>query len=188
MPDDMSVERQRLMTRFGAEIHLTPAIEGMTGAVFAAEELLREHPDYFMPQQFKNPANPWSHTPFGKATSAACEWIKANHPDKLKYLLSGNIDTDKKHSHINVLQTRGRRVVAEAVLRQVGEHQVVADRRHGQEPRLAEFALHVVFGGEPESAMKLQARVARLPRRVRGEQLRHVGFLAGGLAILPRQA
>ena len=61
MPEDMSVERQRLMTRFGAEIHLTPAIEGMTGAVFAAEELLREHPDYVMPQQFQNPANPEIH-------------------------------------------------------------------------------------------------------------------------------
>jgi cysteine synthase A len=61
MPDDMSVERQRLLTRFGAEIHLTPAIEGMTGAVFAAQELVREHPDYFMPQQFQNPANPDIH-------------------------------------------------------------------------------------------------------------------------------
>jgi cysteine synthase A len=61
MPDDMSVERQRLLTRFGAEIHLTPAIEGMTGAVFAASELVREHPDYFMPQQFQNPANPEVH-------------------------------------------------------------------------------------------------------------------------------
>jgi len=61
MPEDMSVERQRLLARFGAEIHLTPAIEGMTGAVFAAQELLREHPDYFMPQQFQNPANPEIH-------------------------------------------------------------------------------------------------------------------------------
>src|SRR5207237_3975504 len=40
MPEDMSVERQRLLARFGAEIHLTPAIEGMSGAVFAAEELV----------------------------------------------------------------------------------------------------------------------------------------------------
>jgi cysteine synthase A len=61
MPEDMSVERQRLLARFGADIHLTPAIEGMTGAVFAAQELLREHPDYFMPQQFQNPANPDVH-------------------------------------------------------------------------------------------------------------------------------
>ncbi|PYM38352.1 MAG: cysteine synthase A [Candidatus Rokuibacteriota bacterium] len=61
MPDDMSVERQRLLSRFGAEIQLTPAIEGMTGAVYAATELCREHPDYFMPQQFQNPANPDIH-------------------------------------------------------------------------------------------------------------------------------
>ena len=61
MPDDMSTERQRLLSRLGAEIHLTPAIEGMTGAVFAAQEFLREHPDWFMPQQFENAANPEAH-------------------------------------------------------------------------------------------------------------------------------
>ena len=61
MPEDMSVERRRLLARFGAELVLTPAIEGMSGAVYAAEELLREHPDYFMPQQFRNAANPEVH-------------------------------------------------------------------------------------------------------------------------------
>ncbi len=61
MPEDMSEERRRLLARFGAEIHLTPAIEGMTGAVDAAQELCRAHPDYFMPQQFQNPANPEVH-------------------------------------------------------------------------------------------------------------------------------
>ena len=61
MPDDMSVERQRLLARYGAELRLTPALEGMTGAVFAAQEVLREHPEYFMPLQFENPANPEIH-------------------------------------------------------------------------------------------------------------------------------
>ncbi len=61
MPDDMSLERRTLLQRFGAEMILTPAIEGMSGAVFAAEELCRENPDYFMPQQFTNPANPEVH-------------------------------------------------------------------------------------------------------------------------------
>jgi cysteine synthase A len=61
MPDDMSLERQRLLSRYGAEIHLTPAIEGMTGAVFAAQEMCKEHPDYFMPMQFENKANPEIH-------------------------------------------------------------------------------------------------------------------------------
>src|SRR5215212_7921723 len=52
----------------------------------------------------------------GKATLAACEWIQANHPSHPRYILSGNIDTDKKHSRINMLLTRGKRVVAEATL------------------------------------------------------------------------
>ena len=53
----------------------------------------------------------------GKATLAACGWLAANHPDRPRFLLSGNIDTDKKHSHINTLLTRGKRVVAETVIR-----------------------------------------------------------------------
>ena len=60
MPEDMSLERRRLLERFGAELRLTPAIEGMTGAVFAAQELMEQH-GYFMPQQFDNPANPDVH-------------------------------------------------------------------------------------------------------------------------------
>jgi cysteine synthase A len=61
MPDDMSLERQRLLARLGAELVLTPAIEGMTGAVYAAQELCRTHPGYVMLQQFENPANPEAH-------------------------------------------------------------------------------------------------------------------------------
>ncbi len=61
MPEDMSLARRDLLARFGAEVVLTPAIEGMTGAVYAAEELVRNNPDYFMPQQFQNPANPEIH-------------------------------------------------------------------------------------------------------------------------------
>lgn len=60
MPEDMSRERRRLLERFGAEVLLTPAIEGMTGAVFAAEELASE-PGHFMPQQFLNLSNPEMH-------------------------------------------------------------------------------------------------------------------------------
>jgi hydroxymethylglutaryl-CoA reductase (NADPH) len=52
----------------------------------------------------------------GKATLAACEWIRDHHPARPDFLLSGNIDTDKKHSQINMLQTRGKRVVAEIVI------------------------------------------------------------------------
>ncbi len=61
MPEDMSLERRRLLERYGAELILTPAIEGMTGAVFAANQMLKENPNYFMPQQFENPSNPEVH-------------------------------------------------------------------------------------------------------------------------------
>lgn len=61
MPEDMSLERRRLLERYGAELILTPAIEGMTGAVFAARQLVDKHPGYFMPQQFENEANPEVH-------------------------------------------------------------------------------------------------------------------------------
>ncbi len=61
MPEDMSVERRRLFERYGAELILTPAIEGMTGAVFAAQQLCERHKEYFMPQQFENPATPETH-------------------------------------------------------------------------------------------------------------------------------
>jgi cysteine synthase A len=60
MPDDMSVERRTLFSLYGAELVLTPSIEGMAGAVYAAEELVRRN-GYFMPQQFINPANPEIH-------------------------------------------------------------------------------------------------------------------------------
>lgn len=60
MPEDMSLERRKLLRRLGAEFVLTPALEGMTGAVFAAEQLVREQ-GYYMPQQFENPANPEIH-------------------------------------------------------------------------------------------------------------------------------
>jgi hydroxymethylglutaryl-CoA reductase (NADPH) len=53
----------------------------------------------------------------GKATLAACEWIAAHYPGGARFMLSGNMETDKKHSHLNMLATRGRRVVAEALIR-----------------------------------------------------------------------
>ena len=61
MPDTMSVERRKLLKVFGAALILTPGAEGMPGAIRKAEELLVSDRRYFMPQQFKNPANPEIH-------------------------------------------------------------------------------------------------------------------------------
>lgn len=61
MPDTMSEERRSLLTAYGAQLILTPDTKGMGGAIHKAEELQQEHSDYFMPQQFNNPANPEMH-------------------------------------------------------------------------------------------------------------------------------
>lgn len=61
MPEDMSLERRYVMRAYGAEITLTPAMEGMRGAVEKANELARTTAGAFMPSQFDNPANPESH-------------------------------------------------------------------------------------------------------------------------------
>ena len=61
MPDTMSIERRMLMAAYGAEFVLTPGAEGMNGAIKEAKHLIAENPDYFLPQQFENPANPEAH-------------------------------------------------------------------------------------------------------------------------------
>jgi cysteine synthase len=61
MPETMSIERRKLLRGYGAELVLTPGPEGMRGAIARAEQLLADMPNGFMPQQFKNPANPEVH-------------------------------------------------------------------------------------------------------------------------------
>ena len=61
MPDSMSVERRKMLQLLGAELELTPAAQGMRGAIAKADEIARSLPDAFIPQQFQNPANPEIH-------------------------------------------------------------------------------------------------------------------------------
>jgi len=83
MPDTMSLERRQLLAIFGAELILTPGAEGMPGAVRKAEQLVAENSNYFMLQQFKNPANPEIH----RLTTAEEIWRDTD--GKVDILISG---------------------------------------------------------------------------------------------------
>lgn len=83
MPDTMSLERRQLLSIFGAELVLTPGAEGMPGAIRKAEQLVAESFGYFMPQQFKNPANPEVH----RLTTAEEVWRDTD--GKVDILVSG---------------------------------------------------------------------------------------------------
>jgi cysteine synthase A len=83
MPDTMSVERQKLLRHLGAELFLTPGAEGMKGAIAKAEEILSQHDNAYMPNQFENPANPMAH----RETTAQEIW--SDTEGRVDILISG---------------------------------------------------------------------------------------------------
>ncbi len=83
MPDTMSIERQKLLRHLGAELFLTPGAEGMKGAIAKAEDILSQHENAYMPNQFENPANPMAH----RETTAQEIW--SDTEGRVDILISG---------------------------------------------------------------------------------------------------
>jgi cysteine synthase A len=83
MPESMSIERRRYMSALGAELVLTPKEKGMGGAIEKAQELLRQNPNSWIPQQFENPANVEIHR------QATAQEILKDFPEGIDYLITG---------------------------------------------------------------------------------------------------
>jgi cysteine synthase A len=125
MPETMSLERRRLLKAFGAEIVLTPGDKGMTGAIAKAEELVRTIPNSFMPQQFKNPANPEIH----RLTTAEEIWRDTD--GKVDILVSG-IGTGGTITGVSAV-IKKRKPSFKAIAVEPVTSPVITQKRQGQE-------------------------------------------------------
>ena len=125
MPETMSLERRRLLKAFGAEIVLTPGDQGMRGAVSKAEELVREHPNAFMPMQFNNPANPEIH----RKTTAEEIWRDTN--GKVDFFVSG-VGTGGTITGVGEV-LKARNPAAKIIAVEPATSPVISQKRSGQE-------------------------------------------------------
>ncbi len=127
MPETMSIERRRVLAAFGATLILTPGAEGMKGAIKRAEELAASDPSrFFLPQQFKNPANPAIH----EKTTGPEIWDDTN--GAIDVLVSG-VGTGGTITGISryIKNTRGKKILSVAV--EPKESPVITQKRAGQD-------------------------------------------------------
>jgi len=139
MPESMTIERRRLLKALGAEVVLTPAAEGMPGAVRRAEGLLSRNDNYVMPQQFKNPANPEVH----RQTTAEEIWNDTE--GKIDIFVSG-VGTGGTITGVSeVIKKRKPAFVSIAV--EPANSPVITQRRAGQELKPGKHTIQGIGAG-----------------------------------------
>ena len=139
MPESMTLERRRLLKALGADVVLTPAAEGMPGAVRKAEELLAQNDNYFMPQQFKNPANPEIH----RRTTAEEIWRDTD--GRIDILVSG-VGTGGTITGVSeVLKARKSQFRSVAV--EPANSPVITQCKNGQELRPGKHTIQGIGAG-----------------------------------------
>ncbi|MFZ4395410.1 MAG: cysteine synthase A [Kiritimatiellia bacterium] len=141
MPETMSVERRRVLAAFGANLILTPGAEGMTGAIQRAEALAASDPGrYFLPQQFKNPANPAIH----EKTTGPEIW---DDTDGAVDVLVAGVGTGGTITGISryIKNTRGKKIISVAV--EPRESPVITQRRAGQELQPGKHGIQGIGAG-----------------------------------------
>jgi cysteine synthase len=127
MPETMSLERRRVLAALGAKLILTPGVEGMKGAIARAEEIAASEPGrWFLPQQFKNPANPAIH----EQTTGPEIW---NDTDGAIDVLVAGVGTGGTISGVSryIKNTKGKRILSVAV--EPAESPVISQKLAGQE-------------------------------------------------------
>jgi cysteine synthase A len=139
MPESMSVERRRMLKALGAELVLTPAAEGMPGAVRKAEELNAANDNYFMPQQFKNPANPEVH----RQTTAEEIWRDTD--GKVDILVSG-VGTGGTITGVSEV-LKQRKPEFQAIAVEPKASPVITQRRAGQDLQPGKHTIQGIGAG-----------------------------------------
>jgi cysteine synthase A len=148
MPESMSLERRRLLKAFGAEVVLTPAEKGMNGAIAKAEELLRSTPNSFMPQQFKNPANPEVH----RRTTAEEIWNDTQ--GQVDVLVSG-VGTGGTITGVSEV-IKKRKPSFKAIAVEPVASAVITQRLAGQEPKPGRHKIQGIGAGFVPDVLNLK--------------------------------
>jgi len=188
MPETMSVERRRVLAAFGANLILTPAAEGMKGAVRRAEEIAASDPKrYFLPQQFKNPANPAIH----EQTTGPEIW---NDTDGAVDVLVSGVGTGGTITGISrfIKKGRGRNILSVAV--EPAESPVITQKRAGQELKPGRHGIQGIGAGFIPDTLDLSvvdrvetvetAEAVAFARRLAKEEGLLVGISCGAAAAV----
>lgn len=148
MPETMSIERRRLLKAFGADVQLTPGEKGMNGAIAKAEELLKTIPNSFMPQQFRNPANPDVH----RRTTAEEIW---NDTDgKVDILISG-VGTGGTITGVSEV-IKKRKTSFKAIAVEPVASPVITQKMHGQEQKPGRHKIQGLGAGFVPAILNLE--------------------------------
>ncbi len=140
MPESMTLERRRLLKGLGAEIILTPAAEGMPGAVRKAEEIANSNPDvYFIPQQFNNPANPEIH----RRTTAEEIW---GDTDGAVDIFVGGVGTGGTITGVSEV-IKARKPTFQSIAVEPANSPVITQRRAGQDLQPGKHTIQGIGAG-----------------------------------------
>ena len=139
MPESMTPERRKIVALFGARVVLTPAEEGMAGAVRKAEEILAESDDAFMPQQFKNPANPQVHV------ETTAEEIWRDTDGQVDIFVAG-VGTGGTITGVSEA-IKGRKPEFQAIAVEPAASPVITQRRSGQDLKPGKHTIQGIGAG-----------------------------------------